>query len=129
MEKEIRLIKFINENYGIKNFNKPEIILKEFLKTEETLVPKMSPEEKEIINFITDKYNVSVEEIFQKGKGDVYVSEARQLIAFLFMDKLNYTVSKISRFLRRNHSTINHSYKVIANRILLNQLLIPIENI
>lgn len=128
MEKEIyiRLIDFINENYVICNFESSNALAEEFMDIEENGFPLMTAAEKEIVRFVAKEYSVDIQDIFKESRGSMYVSEARQLIAFLFLDKLKHSIMRTARLLKRTHGAIVHAREVISNRIRLHQLLVNI---
>lgn len=131
MEKEnyIKLIDFINKHYGIINFVSSGIIADEFVSIRnDGLFPDgITEEEKEIILYVTDKYKVGIDDIFSEKRGNKYISEARQVIAYLFIKRLNYKKNRIARILNRDHHAILHAERVVLNRMETNQFLVDID--
>jgi len=80
--------------------------------------------EEDIINFVVQKYGVDRDKLFKKGRGNAYLSEARQLIAFLLMNNLHYKTRQVEKIINRSHSTVVYAKKIILFRISFNQLLI-----
>jgi len=77
-----------------------------------------------IINFVVRNYGLKKEDVLQKKRGNARISEARQLIAFLLLQNLDYTLEQVGEIIKRDHATVIHAKRVIEYRIATNQLLV-----
>jgi chromosomal replication initiator protein len=76
-----------------------------------------------IVQTVAEYFDCSVEQLLGR-KRDRETSLARQIAAYLLREKGNYSFTEISNILgNRNHATILHGYKKIANDLGVNSKL------
>jgi chromosomal replication initiator protein len=73
-----------------------------------------------IVTTIRDEYNVSIREM--RGRSRMSnIREARQLAVHFIHKHAKFTLAKSGQRLNRDHSTVVHSNKVVANEIAISK--------
>ena len=80
---------------------------------------KITPQK--IITTVAEKYNVSENDIYS-NKRTSNIAKARHICIYLIKKLLDLSYPAIGRILKRDHTTMLHSYETIANEIKINSV-------
>ncbi len=74
-----------------------------------------------IISTVAEKYNVSENDIYS-NKRTSNIAKARHICIYLIKKLMDLSYPAIGRILKRDHTTMLHSYETIANEIKINSV-------
>jgi len=125
-EKEYaELINFVQQKYGINNFETTDDIVQSFLSGTLFDIDNIETSIERIFALVCDRYGVTKDSVKSKSR-KLEVTEARQMIVYQLMTELKLSSLKAGERVNRDHSTALHAKEVIQNRIATNQLLIDL---
>ena len=68
----------------------------------------------DLLKAVTDEYNVTADEMLSNSRAHV-LSEARQMLMYLLVDRMALKTIEIAAFTNRDHSTVVYAIKRITS--------------
>ena len=68
----------------------------------------------DLLKAVTDEYNVTADEMLSNSRAQI-LSEARQMLMYLLVDRMALKTIEIAAFVNRDHSTVVYAIKRITS--------------
>lgn len=75
----------------------------------------------DLLNAVAQEYNVSTDEMLSNSRAHV-LSEARQMLMHLLLDRLALKTVEIAAFTNRDHSTVVYAVKRISSLLEVDRI-------